>query len=711
MNYASAIAKFAIISSLSCTAAIAQENAETDDLAVKDIIVTAQRKSENLQRVPISVVAASEETLVKSGILTTADLPNITPGLVFTRGVGFGYPYLRGIGSSGNGPGQENSVAVYVDGVYIATKLSGMTDLINIERVEVLKGPQGTLFGRNATGGLIQVITKDPPKQPGMMVRLGYDNYETVTAAAYVGAPISDAVGIDLSVNYQNQGQGWGKNLTSGKDTNLENKFSARSKLRMELGDLTTVTLAGDYAYRKSSIGSTYRFFEGEKGIGGFIFPINSSKYDDISAFDVGISGKAGGISLKVDHEAGFANIMSITAWRKSRYSILVDNNYDGLPSAAGAGDNRERQLSQEFQISSPSGGSLQWTMGFYGFWYKGNQILSLIGRARPLEFNVNGIQDAQSYAIYGQATQQLWEGGRLTAGLRQTWERRTLEGRFSFAAPIAKQVAKFDKLSWRLALDQDIGPDAMAYASYNRGFKSGAFNAGFLQLAPVKPEMLDAFELGVKSSLLDRRLRLNLAAYYYDFKDIQLQQYVDGVGALRNAAKAEIYGLDADAELVVTEGLTLSGNLAWAKGTFKSFPGANLAMPIVDVNGVRTGGNQILIRDLSGNDVPRLPRITATAGANYIVPIGDTQKLEFNVTYSYNDGYYPEPDNYLREKAYSLINARVDFHFDENLKLGIWARNLTDKFYTTALAAQAQGDVYAPAEPRVYGVSLEMKF
>ncbi|WP_313803213.1 TonB-dependent receptor [Sphingobium sp.] len=700
-----------ISTTLSGTMAMAQEAPASDTLAIKDIVVTAQRKSENLQKVPISVLAVSEEQLVQSGVVSTADLPLITPGLVYTRGVGFGYPYLRGIGSSGNGPGQENSVAVYVDGVYIATKLSGVTDLTNIERVEVLKGPQGTLFGRNATGGLIQVITKDPPKQASMMVRLGYDNYDTVTAAGYVGVPLSDNVGMDIAINYQNQGEGWGTNLTTGEDVNLEDKFSARSKIVARLGELTKVTLSGDYSFRDSSIGTTYRYLDGAVGVGGYVFPASGGDYDNTSAYDVGLKGRASGLSLTIDHDAGFANLMSISAWRKSKYFLLADNNLDGQPSAAGSADNREQQFSQEFQISSPSGRSLQWTFGLYGFWYKGNQNLALIGNSRPLQFQVNGIQKAQSYAVYGQATQELWEGGRLTAGLRHTWERRTLEGRFSFAPPITRQMARFNKLSWRLALDQDIGPDALVYASYNRGFKSGAFNAGFLQLVPVKPEVLDAFEAGIKSSLLDRRLRLNLAAYYYDFKDIQLQQFVNGVGGLRNAAKAEIYGLDADAELVVTDGLTLSGNLAWAKGTFKSFPGANIATPRIDVNGVPTGGNQIVVGDVSGNEIPRLPRITATAGLNYIVPVRGEKQLEFNITYSYNDGYYPEPDNYLRQSSYSLINARADFHFNENLKLGVWVRNLTDQLYTTALTAQAGGDSYAPAEPRVYGMTLETKF
>lgn len=697
-----------LIASMACAGlsfspgAFAQESDQ--GAVVDDIVVTAQRKSENLQNVPISVLAVSEEQLTRSGIQSTTDLPLVTPGLVYTQGVGLGYPYLRGIGSSGNGPGQENSVAIYVDGIYIGTKLSGATDLANVERVEILRGPQGTLFGRNATGGLIQIITKDPPKDPEMRFKLSFDNFNTVAASTYLGAPLSDAVGIDLALNYQNQGQGWGNNLTTGRDASYANKFSARSKLVAQIGEATKVAISGDYSYLDSTVGASYRYLDGEVSNIGYIFPANGGRYDITSAYVPGIIGRAGGAALRIDHDAGFANLLSISAWRKSKYTLFVDNDLSGAPNAAGTAANKESQLSQEFQLSSPSGGSLQWTVGLYGFLGKGDQVLNLFGLLRPSNTRVNGIQKTRSIAIYGQATQELWDGGRITAGLRQTWERRTLEGQFNAFPPIAKQTANFNKLGWRLALEQDIGTNALGYASYNRGFKSGAFNAGFLQLTPVQPEILDAYEVGLKSKLFDNRVRFNLAGFYYDFQDIQLQQFVNGVGGLRNAAKAEVYGLDVEAEVAVTEGLTLSGSLEWAKGTFKSFPGANVAVP-------QPLGNSIIIGDVTGNELPRVPRVTANAALNYIVPVGDEEKLEFNVNYSYNDGYYPEPDNVLRQDSYSLLAARVDFHFSENLKAGVWVRNLTNKFYTTALTAQATGNTYAPAEPRVYGVTLETRF
>lgn len=372
---------------------------------------------------------------------------------------------------------------------------------------------------------------------------------------------------------------------------------------------------------------------------------------------------------------------------------------------------NRERQYSQEFQLSSPAGASLTWTLGLYGFWYKGDQLLSLYGSTLPAPTRINGIQDAESYAIYGQATKELWNGGRLTAGLRHTWEQRTLNGRFNAAPPIAELKSKYNKLSWRVALDQDIGPDALVYASYNRGFKSGAYNAGFLSRLPVRPEVLDAYEVGLKSRLLDRRLRVNLSGYYYDFSDIQLQQFINGVGALRNAAKAEVYGIDAGAELAVTRDFTLSGNFGWARSKFLAFPGANFAVPIVNSSGVPTGGNTIVSGDAAGNELPRAPRFTAAVIANYTVPVGRSDKLEFNVAYSYNDGYYHEPDNVLRQRAYSLVNARVDYHFRDHLTIGVFARNLTNTFYTTALTAQVAGDQYVASEPRVYGVSFSTDF
>ncbi|MBB6123702.1 TonB-dependent receptor [Sphingobium subterraneum] len=689
---------------------------DNGDGRLDEIVVTAQRRSENLQKVPIAVSSFDAAKLERSGVTSTSGLASVTAGLVFNQSVGLGSPFLRGIGTSGNGPGTENSIAIYVDGVYIGTKSSAVSDVENAARIEVLKGPQGTLFGRNATGGLIQIITKDPPKKPEAMARVGYGNFDTVVATAYLGAPLGEKVAADVSVKYQNQGKGWGTNLNTGKDIGLTNKFNVRGKLKFDLDDATSMVLAGDHSWYRSSVGTGFRVEEGLRtSVDGNLFPANGGRYDINTTIEPYIRTTSNGVSLKIDHELGFADIQSISAYQKSHYFLQVDNDYTPLPFLVTSADTYEHQLSQELKLSSKAGGSFQWTLGVYGFTYKGTQDFGAYGTSRGANrADTIGIQKVRSEAIYGQVTQKLGEATRITAGLRYTWENRRIAGERRSTTPAGVVTvtafspppsANFNKLTWRASIDHDLAQDVLAYASYNRGFKSGTFNVNALQRDPVKPEVLDAYEVGLKSSLFDRRLRLNAAGFYYSYKNIQFSQTFNGISALRNAAKARLYGIDLDAELAVSSQLTLTAGAEWLDTKINSFVGDTQLTPLPG------GGNLTFIGDSSGNKLQNSPKYSANAAIDYRVPVGPNT-LAFNVNYSYNDGFYTASNNFVRQGAYSLVNARVQLGLNEDhVRLQLWGKNLTNKFYRAAYGGQATGTNYTPAEPRTYGVTAEFRF
>lgn len=714
-------ATIAFFMALGGTNAVAQgedDSAKNPDFMLEEIIVTAQRRTENLQDVPISVQAFSGDTIDRAGIESTADLGILTPGLVYTKGVGLGSPFLRGIGTLGNGPGTENSIAIYVDEVYIASKTSALTELANVERVEVLKGPQGTLFGRNATGGLIQIITKQPPAEPEGRFKLGYGNYDTVTASASVGGPLTDKLGAVMSINYKDQNEGFGVNLGTGNDVNREESLSGRVKFSYQPSDATRITLIGAYSETENSIGTAYRLLgDAVPRLGPtFVMPPNAGDYDVNGNADPFYDGDDNQFSLKIEHDMGFAVFKSISAYQTSDYFFVLDSDITPEPNLYITVANDEKQFSQELQLSSNSDAGLEWTAGLYAYFGEGEQTLTLEGDAFPTLQQIanTGSQDTSSYAVYGQATQQFGEKTRFTAGLRYTIDEReiggqrgsfALDGTFS-ATPIEPAEADFEKLTWRLALDYQLSPDALLYVSYNRGFKSGLFNAGSLQLDPVLPEVLDAYEIGVKSELFDQRLRFNTTAFYYDFEDIQLTQFALGIATLRNAAKAEVYGFEFDSEFIMTRDLSLVAGLSLLDGSFKSFPGAGFAVPNP------AGGNTVTPGDATGNELVRTPRLTATAALNYSTAIAYNNTFSFNLNYSYNDGFYVEPDNVLKQDAYSLINARAQLGFSgDRVLVSLWATNLTDKFYTTALTAQAVGLAYAAAEPRRYGLTVEYRY
>lgn len=704
MRKLTAIALFTTVAAAP-VAAMAQGSNSDDgvDAGLGDIVVTAQRKSENLQKVPIVIQAFSAEKLQASGISTTADLAIVTPGLVLSRGVGLSSPYIRGIGNGSNGPGVENSVGLYVDGVYYASKAGAMAELDNVERVEVLKGPQGTLFGRNNTGGLIQIITKDPTVEPSFSAKVGYGNYDTVTASGYISGSLTDNVKADVLLSYRNQGEGWGKNIVTGSDANYTNNFYARSKMVLDLNDDTKIVLAGDYIDYESDVGINVHVLDGLLGTFGYDY--TGGKYGVGNNDDQLFRSKAGGGSMTLTHDLGDVTLTSISAYRKTKYNFVLDADASPLSFLTFISAVEEKQLSQELQLAGGDGGPLQWQVGGYYFSNKSNVTTDFTGI-----FTRNAVADVatKSWAAYAQGTYSLAETTRVTAGLRYTTERRTIEGAQLDAGVqtiSADDATTFNKLTWRIALEQDLARDVLGYLSYNRGFRSGGYNPGTLSNPAFRPEVLDAYEVGIKSTLFDRRLRFNVGAFYYDFQDIQLSQFILGTQFVRNAASAELYGVDVDFEALLTEGLTLSGGVEYLKATYKDFEGATFSTPLPG------GGNSVAIGNAKGNDIVRTPRWTGNLSLDYSLPVGDTNSLDFNVTYSYNDGWYPEPDNLLRQDAYSLVNARVSFNFNDHASMSVWGRNLTNKFYYTILTANSLASVGSPEAPRTYGITLETKF
>lgn len=348
----------------------AQDQAPVET-GLEEIIVTAQKRSENLQNVPVAITAVSSARLAASNITSAADIGAVTPSLSLTQVAGTLQPHIRGVGTSSSGPGVENPVAMYLDGVYIASGSSSLLTLNNIERVGVLKGPQGTLFGRNATGGLIHVITRDPAHDPAGSVEVGYANYRTINANAYMTAGLSDTVAADLAVRYEHQGDGWGTNLFNGRDVNrTDHDLTLRSKWLFEPGDATKIRLAIDYSDRKA--------YDAQHWIPGYPITFNNpffgGPYDQGGPYDINKNVdedsrlRSGGASLQINHDLGAVALQSITAYRKAKYNFDLDLDLTPVALIRCCGTVRAEQLSQEFQLSSTGGGPFKWVAGVYLF-------------------------------------------------------------------------------------------------------------------------------------------------------------------------------------------------------------------------------------------------------------------------------------------------------------------------------------------------------
>jgi len=724
--------------------------ASNDGLA--DIIVTANRRAESQQRVPIVISTFQGETVQKLNLQTTSDLPQVTPGLSFTRTLAGANAFLRGVGTTTSGYTTEAPIATYIDGLYLPNPAAAAFSFNNIERIEVLKGPQGTLYGRNTTGGLIHIITKEPGlDRSSVDASASYENYDTVRLNFYGSTPLTDNLGVNLAATYTHQGDGWGSNQFLNEDALRNKDLGFQGKLLWQPSSNTRISLRGFYDKYSSDQGNFVAIYPGSLGIDGSSY---LGKYQVSSRREPIVRQRMFTASLKVEHDFGFAKLTSITGDIDSKSpSYNVQNGIVGNPVTGQSAVNvdlfgRAKTFSQELQLTSNNPGSkFQWIAGF--FYYHDNTsvganiygtCVGAVCAGSPVPTHTEGFQKTRSYAGFGEGTYSFTPSTRLTLGLRYTSDKKSLSGSIQPLAGLPNSVAAlpasttlhpgdayagnpngittdvtFGKLTWKAVLAQDFGRDIHGYASYNRGFKSGGFNPISFVNEPSKPEVLDAFELGVKSELFDRKLRLNVGGFYYDYKDIQLRSTAPpaptGTAILFNAASAHIKGVDVDFIAMPVHHLTLTGGLEYLDAKYSSFPAGICTTPR-PTGGAVLGGVLSTTCDLSGKQLPSAPRWSYSLGLTYVVPsaAGD---FELRVNDGYKGMYFWETDNRIKQHAYHLVNASVTWiHPNEHYSLQLYVKNLTGSFYY-AVASEGTGgnDVYAPGAPRTYGVTARYKF
>ena len=704
----------------------AQQGADqADATTVGDIVVTAQRRAENLQKVPIVITAVSGAQLATAGVTSLPSLGTVAPGVnARTSGGGVFQPSIRGIGTSSNVV--ENPVALYIDGVYLPNQNEANRELPDVEQIAVLKGPQGTLFGRNATGGVIQITTRRPSQELQVQAKAEIDNYATFRGGVFVSGGLASGVAGSLSADYATQGRGWGDNLTTGHDTfKLAHSLTLRGKLLAELGASTTATLIADYLDRKQY---TYSFvpYPGTS----FVRPLPgpAGKQDTYSPVDPFAAFKGGGLSLTVEQDAGTVKLVSISAYRRGSTSYLFDDVPAGIPIfyvGVGRGDQPNRSFTQELQATTTGSGPITFTGGLF-YYYNRNANLPILRQFFPPFFppytapatttparttQTFGIERTESVAPYGQLGVKLAADTTLTLGGRYTYEKRRLDGSvITSGVPV---VARFtptpltiSRPTWRVALDHQFTPDVLAYASYNRGIKSGGFNILTPANPAYLPERLDAYEAGLKTELLDRRLRFNVGGFYYDYTNLQVTQFVGVTQTVVNGAKARLYGADVDFDARLTPELRLSGGFELLHARFTSYPGAVGSIPRAG------GGATLIVVDASGNRIPQAQKFAGTLALDYdkAVSFGT---VHANVNANHNGSYKFEADNFLTQKAYTLLNASLGWTSrDSRYGVTVFGRNLLDRIVLNNGTTQAIGyPVSYGQPPRTYGLTLRLNY
>jgi iron complex outermembrane receptor protein len=714
-----------------------QPSASDANSGLEEIVVVAERRKENLQSVPIAVSVFTASMAEKLGVTDAQSLANMVPGLQFDRQTNSSTPFLRGVGTPVGQPGDEPSVAFYVDDVYYPSGSGSLANFNNLDRIEVEKGPQGTLFGRNATGGVIQVFTKDPTPDPTADIKLGYANYDTKSGSIYASGAISNKLVANIALYGSKQDDGWGRNVTTGNPTYTGWDYGGRIKFLFTPNDTTTLRLTLDQDSTRTEQGIGFHDYPGTLGGVGGVPGLTSPKppsgyYDVAEDLDAYSIVRQEGVSLKATEDFNWARLVSITSFRQTRAPRESDD-VDGtpLPLLDASISTVDKTWTQEFQLLSPEGSAIKWIGGLYYFndvaGYDPIVESGLLFNPAP---SLTAIQSSDSYSGFGQATATVLPDTHLTIGLRYTEDERTLRSYYSLIsangsfspvvnAPNSPQSKVWPKLTYRLSLDHQFTPNIMGYIGYNRGFKSGVFNTVVSAAAPiapaVQPETLDSYTIGVKNELFDQRLRLNAEAFYYKYKNIQIDEVLNGLTVLSNAAAATIKGIDVDAQFSPVKRLTVTASGELMAGHYDSFP-----------NGVfftydrMTGGNVAGTANLAGYDTVHTPPFSLSVSMSYLIPMERFGDLALNVAYSHSGNYFSDTDNsrgqittgFDHQSIVNLVNLSTNWSSeDKTWGVELWGKNVTGEKYFSYSVEDVFGTSYSPAPPATFGVNLTYHF
>ena len=681
------------------------EEATPSDHVAGDIVVTAQRREQLALKTPLSLTALDQTLIESKQVKGLNDLQFVAPGVRSGHQGGSNRLFIRGIGLSSHAAGADSSVAFYVDGVYIGRPTQQLSSFFDIRRVEILRGPQGALYGRNATGGAVNLISNDPEREIGGYINVTVGNYALHLAEGAISAPLSENGDLRVRAAFNILDRnGYGYDISNKTDVNDASAQSGRLTLQYNPHSDIDVKLIGEYTHENDNNYATtnfgpYQFTDlslcpatdgvecslpGVIDFGGI--EVRNSQ-DSATNLDLlgGKRNRREGYALTLN--ARFAlndqlSLNSISGWRKyNRYNAV---NGDGSSAGIGNVDYNERNetISQELVLNYDSG-PLQVTLGgsYYHELLKNRVVAPFIQLDflipilgfDPLYSEV-GELDIDALAVYLQATYSITPALRVTAAGRYSTEKRKSTGVFTinFVAPdtIIDDSRRWSAFTPKVGVEYDVTPHTLVYASYTKGFKSGSFNVGQTNPA-INPEKIAAYEAGIKSRLFDNRVDVTAAYFHYKYTDLQVNKII-GIGAVTtNAAAAKTDGFEIAVNARIIPQLTLSGNFTYLDSTFTKFSSINpLFSPARPAE------------DLAGNMLTGSPKYALVGGAQYVLPLnGEGREVVFNADASYQSQIYFSEFNDVQigQKPATKVNASVKFDTGKDLSVTFWGKNIFD--------------------------------
>ncbi|WP_262695666.1 TonB-dependent receptor [Kordiimonas aquimaris] len=707
-NSASAIGLIAISS-----APVFAQDEDEDFFTLEEIVVTAQKRAENIQDVPIAVTALSSSALEVTGFDNLFDLSRLSPSLQLSNFGPIAFVTLRGIGNENTTAGGDPSVALHYDGVYIGRPSGTLFTAFDSERVEVLRGPQGTLYGRNATGGSINYITKKPTQETTFEGDLTYGDYDRKRVRLAANLPVNDVVSTRV-VGFWEDRDGFTENtFAGGRNANDADNWGLRGHLLYDAGEGFSALISATYI-ESGGVGSAPELREPFPGsttgqnIAGPPIPgtnnyiVNGTPLvNDLRPFvesentDQSQDSEFLVLSATLEYDFESVTLKAITGYVESSYDSLTDQDYSPLPLAELRLQETSEAFSQEIQLLSNNDGPFNWILGGFYFHEDATRQSQFFGSRYdiiaagasaatglniPSGFDVGGDITSESYAFFYQATYEVNDRLALTGGIRYTNDTKDGVNRgFQFAFPYEGDVnADFDRVTYRVAADYDVSDDVLLYASFSTGYKSGGINQVSIPALtnPVfAPETVEALEVGLKSQLLDRRLQFNTSVYRNKYNDLQFQVFgLSGPEAF-NADGATVQGFEIEVVALPAEWLQFDGSLGYTDATFDD----------QIVQGQQLGGNR----------VQRTPEFTYNAGATASWDLEDGNgsmrlRAEINHTGSIfytafnRNGGFNDPGGSDFAEGYTNANFRL-FWYSEDSRYSLEAY-LTNAFNTVQI-------------------------
>jgi len=705
---------------------------------LEEIIVTAERRQSSLQETALAVSAFTGDTLEKHQVTDFGDLAPLLPNVNFGHVYGNARISVRGIGFDNFSTGSEARVAFHSDGVYVSRPSGALTKFFDIERIEVVRGPQGTLYGRNATGGAVNVITRNPTDELGGYFTTTLGNYSTINVEGAVNIPISDRVAARVAIISDNR-DGYGENIVDGGDIDDMSLWSVRGKLKFDISDTTTWVLSGDYVKQDDHNGMFH--FEGPGSVP--VAPATEPSYVPIGyrfdgEYPSDIRDVAANIGPDYEREnysftsdlnmsLSWADLDFITGYRHTEYDLKSDLDASTADLSRYQQYERSHTFSQEIRLSSDEDWG-DWVAGVYYFdegltgYVAVPADIRVVAPPAPATmkqgYQAGGDLDTNSWAGFGQARWAATDSFAVVVGARWSSEKKTVDEYFQvdFARnwdadnPVMPAKTQQADKTWtnfspRVTLEYQPNDDMFIYGSYAQGFKSGGFNLGGIQ-APFDPEKVTDYELGMKADWLSGTLRTNVTAFYYDYKDLQVSKVVGASITIENAAKAKIKGLEFEIVALPTDGLQLELNVGLLDAKYDEYETYDPANP--------TAG----LLDLKDNKLLQAPDYTITTAAEYGWE-GWSGLWTARVESTWVDDVWGTAFNTptARQSSYNLTNLFLTYNtMSDNWTLTAYVRNLGDSTVRASYGVSSALFAGAPVlstlnPPRTYGIQAMYRF